>query len=158
MNKAKLPTKTLIAFLWLITIGVLLTSWHMIALILSFSYSWAYSLNAGSANESSANFVFILLIGSILYIISGIILSIRSKWAWIIAVSILSAINICSIGIYLYFLSSSIYSYYSVIPIISYIVPLILIVFDRKNYFAMVRQRELEKKELKAEKPESNPH
>jgi hypothetical protein len=146
MTKANLPTKTLIAFLWLIIIGVLLASWHTIALILSFSYSWAYSLNAGSANESSANFVFILLIGSIFYIISDIFLSRRNRRAWIVAVTALSVVSICSIGIYLYYLSSSSYSYYSAIPIISYLVPLLLIILDRKNYFEMVHRRELEKK------------
>jgi hypothetical protein len=36
------------------------------------------------------------------------------------------------------------------------LIPLILIILDRKNYFKMVRQREFEKKELKAEKPEGN--
>jgi hypothetical protein len=37
-----------------------------------------------------------------------------------------------------------------------YLTPLILIILDRKNYFEIVRQRELEKKEFKTEKPENN--
>jgi hypothetical protein len=40
--------------------------------------------------------------------------------------------------------------------IVVVLIPLIFLILDRKNYFEMVRQRELENKELKAEKPESN--
>jgi hypothetical protein len=143
MSKAKLPIKTLITVLWLIAMGVILTTWHLVALfVLSL-----YSLDAGPVNERGNNLVFILLLGSILYIISGIFLSRRSKRAWIVAVTVLSIVTICSIGIYLYYLSPSGYSYYSAIPIIAYLVPLILLILDRKNYFEMVRQRELEKKD-----------
>jgi ABC-type siderophore export system fused ATPase/permease subunit len=140
-SKTELPIRTLIAALWLVVIGVILTTWHLVALFISFSYS----LDAGTVDERGNNLVLILLLGSILYILSGFFLPIRSKWAWISAVITLAMVSICSIGIYLYYLSSSVY-YYSIIPIIVYVTPVVLILLDRKKYFEMIRQRQLNEK------------
>jgi len=152
MNKNKLTTKTKIAVWWLIVIGVVLTIWHLAASFMSL----IYSLDAGPVDEKEINLVFVLLLGSIFYILSGISLSRKSKRAWAVAVTILSIITICSMGIYLYI---SDYAYYSRIPCIKipiilllgffiYLTPLILVILDRKNYFEMVRQLELSKKEI----------
>ena len=143
---AKLPTKTLIAVLWLIVVGVALISFYFVYLLLSIGYSF------DGGDEWSIRPFFILLLGSILYIISSIFLFRISKRAWIVAVTLLSIVTICSIGTYLYaviYLGDDL-SY--MIPIalllgsLIYLTPLILVILDRKNYFEMVRQREMEKK------------
>jgi amino acid transporter len=62
---------------------------------------------------------------------------------------------ICSIGVYL-FVSIKIYDSYLITTIVLfagllvYVTPLILIIISRKNYFEMIRQRELEKKAVES--------
>jgi cation transport ATPase len=149
--KAKLPTKTKIAVWWLIVVGVAL----MIFLLILSPYSFYFSFNAGQLQQAIIIAV-ILFIGSILYFASGFFLLKRSKRVWIVVVTLLSIIALCPIGIYLYeSIDFAKYSEdatnYSEIPIILlpwaliYLTPLILTILDRKNYFKMVRQRELEK-------------
>lgn len=153
MNKAKLPTKTKIAVWWLIIIGAAL----IIFLLIWSPYSFYFSFNAGQLKQAIV-IALILFIGSIFYFASSFFLLKRSKRAWIIVVTLLSIIALCPIGIYLY--ESIDFAKYSedavnyseiLIMLISwtliYLIPLILVILDRKNYFSMLSQRELEKKE-----------
>lgn len=153
MNKAKLPTKTKIAVWWLIIIGAAL----IIFLLLWSSYSFYFAHNAGRLQQAIVIAV-VLFIGSIFYFASGFFLLMKGKRAWIVVVTLLSIIAICPIGIYLYeSIDFAKYSEdaanYSEIPILLlpwaliYLTPLIIVILDRKNYFEMVRQRELEKKD-----------
>ena len=144
MNKAKLPIKTKIATWWLIVIGVLLT-------ILGVLYMFALFLQSmWSTSGDDGRLYIVLLLGGIFTFISGIFLSKESKWAWQIAAIVLIIAMICFIAGYLCLSIDS--ANYSKLPIILpvglliYLTPLILIILDRKNYFEMVRQRELEKK------------
>ena len=146
MPKAKLPIKTKVAVWWLIVVGVAL----IIFLLIWSSYSFYFAFNAGRLQQAVI-IALVLFIGSIFYFASGFFLLIIGKRAWIVVVTLLSIIAICPIGIYLYLSIDA--ANYSEIPIILlpwaliYLTPLVLLILDRKNYFAMVHQRELEKKD-----------
>ena len=144
-NRAEvsLPTKTKIAVWWLSLMGMALIIFHFIVV----SMVWAFPLDSGPTGKP-VNPLLFLLIGSIFYFASGFLLSKRSKRFWIITVSILSLISICSIGIYIYVaIDDALHAFgMFLISAFMYLTPLILIILDRKNYFEMVHQRELEKK------------
>ena len=138
LDKTKLPTKTLIAALWLAVMGVILTSWHLVLLLMSFGYSFAI----GTADERRDYLLLVLLFGSILYTLSGFFLPIRIKWAWIVAVAILCIVLICSLGIDIYIFCKG--PFWITIGLLLgsliYLTPIILLILDRKNYFEMLRQ------------------
>jgi cation transport ATPase len=145
MNKAKLPTKTKIAVWWLIAFGGILT-------ILAILYIFELFLQTLWSSSADYGFLYIVLfLGGIFTFISGIFLLKKSKRAWIVAVTVLVIATTCSIGGYLQLAIDS--ANYSKIPIallvglLIYLTPLILVILDRKNYFEMIRQRELSKKE-----------
>jgi len=100
-----------------------------------------------------------MFLGGILTIFSGITLSENSKRAWKVATIALGIAMSFFATAYLIDLHNIQHDYpaipwadNSTIPIILlfgllfYLLPLILIVSDRKNYFEMVHQRESEKK------------
>jgi predicted anti-sigma-YlaC factor YlaD len=149
MPKAKLPTKTKIA-VWLIL------SFAMIVIITVPVLSSIY-VSFQSERWIQDNIVFalgFLGIGSLLFLL-------KHSWAWTVAVSViviamldalagLTKLLIDYIPHYTYY--SSHYSYATIMLFVFllgffiYLTSLILIILDRKNYFEMVRQRELEKK------------
>ena len=144
-TKDKLPTKTRIAFWWLIVVGVVLIAYDFIYLIASITKS----VDGGDTWDIGP--ASILLLGSIFYFISGIFISKKSKQAWIVTVTILFIVAICSLGIYIWMEIYSNYYLYgilfvSLLYVLFYLIPLILIIIDKKNYFEMLRQRESEKK------------
>jgi hypothetical protein len=157
--KAKLPTKTRIAVWWMITVGIVLTIGFSGLLLVAILYSFGEEMDGGSAVPNLVIYFFLPFCG-IFTFISGIFLF--KKRSWKVAVTILVIAIIYSLGTYLYIV---IYhcdnlSYMITIAVLIgsliYLTPLILIILDRKNYFEIVRQRELEKKEFKTEKPENN--
>jgi hypothetical protein len=154
MPKAKLPTKTKIAVWWLVVVGVLLIAYSIYCLL--FASIMSFDTPASERGELFL-IMGLCLLGSILYFLSGIFISRQSKQAWRVTVTVLSIVTICPIGFCIYSVINDLIRYgalsdYSYIPIallgsLILLTPLILIVLDRKNYFTILRQRELEKKE-----------
>jgi hypothetical protein len=158
MNKAKLPAKTKIAIWWLIVVGIVLTIGLSGLLLLAIIFS--IPIDSEPAVPNLVLYFFLPFCG-IFTLISGIFLRKESKQAWKVAAVVLFIAIIYSLGICLYIVIHHCDNLSYMIPIVLligsviYLTPLIIIIVDRKNYFAMLYQREL-KKELKAEKPESN--
>ena len=138
--KAKLPTKTKIAAWWIFASGV------AVFIVPLFSLS-SFSDQA----ERDMTFLPLLLITlciAFLYSLPGIFLMVRKSWAWNVAIAILT-IEVFSLFIYLH-VEINLDMFGGPILFIANIlllIPFILILLDRKNYFEMVRQRELEKKD-----------
>ena len=138
--KANLPTKTKIAVWWVFILGVAV---FIVPLISLSSFS--------DQSERDMTFLPLLLITlciAFLYSLSGILLIIRKKWAWNIAIAVLT-VELFSLFIYLH-VEINLDTFGGPILFIANIlllIPFILIILDGKNYFEMVRQRELEKKE-----------
>lgn len=152
LTKAKLPTKTKIAVWWLIVMGVLLTIWTFMLLSVYTLADFTERADAYTGRSYNPSWLFIPMIGSIFAIYSGIFLSKKSKNAWNVAVACPFITMICSLVGWYFFLSSlpSFDSGFYIVAIVTSvlgepIVPFILVILDRKNYFEIVRQRELEK-------------
>lgn len=147
MNKAKLPTKTKIAAWWLYAVGIVLTIWSSGLLLVALLLSFSTSPETGPVVPNLILFFF-LPPCNILIVISGISL-INEKRNWQVATRTLSVSMICLLGVSLYSLVNDVYyqiPFISLLGCLTCLMPLILILLDRKNYFEMVRQRELEKK------------
>jgi CHASE2 domain-containing sensor protein len=103
-------------------------------------------MDGGSAVPNLVLYFFLPFCG-VFTLISGILLGKESKQAWKVTAIILAITIICFLGLSLYSLINAVVY---IIPLISLLeglscfIPLILIILDRKNYFEMVRQRELE--------------
>jgi hypothetical protein len=147
MPKTKFPTKTEIAAWWIITYGIVTT----IAQISFLSISPAWS-DYAEWSQRAFIYILILLVIGLLYILPIRFLFRRERWPWTVAVVIMS-INILILivnawiisAIYLDFDHNTVLLF---IPLwILGVVPLVLVVLDRKNYFEILRQRKLEKKE-----------
>ena len=138
MTEDKLPIKTKIAMWWIFVLGV------AVFIVPLFSLS-SFSDQA----ERDMTFLPLLLITlgiAFLYSLSGIFLMIRKIWAWNVAIAVLT-IELLSLFIYTH-VQINLDTFGSPILFIANIlllIPFILIILDRKNYFEMVRQRELEK-------------
>lgn len=147
MNKAKLPIKTKIVAWWLRVIGIVLTIWSSGLLLFAIFYSLGSMMDAGPSSGYLI-FYFFLWIGSVLTFLSGNFLFKKRPWQQVAMVVLCIAI-ICFLGVSL---CSLINTTYYMIPLISFLgwisclISRIIIILDRKNYFEMVRQRELEKK------------
>jgi hypothetical protein len=132
MNKAKLPTKTKIAMWWLFVTGIIMTI-GFIASVPALT-DWSSSINPR---------IYLLAVAvGLLYISPGILLCIKRNLSWISSVVILAVEAIPFLIMTIIFVNPI-----PIAGIVVVLIPLILIILDRKNYFAMVRQRELEKKE-----------
>jgi len=158
ITKARLPIRTKVTIWWLFIMGIVVP----IAWILS------YLIGSNSLDYLSLLFLqspwgFAILLVSISCLPPAILLLRKAKSDWKEAVIILSIEIICflSIGLpylarldnYDQFVFSQHFPYIFVsIPLLllSYLIPLILLILDRKNYFEMVRQRELAKKNSEA--------
>ena len=139
VTKAKLPIKTKIAAWWLIIIGVVL----IVIYFLSFGAALINSFDSGETWDV-INPTLTLLLGSILYFISGILVLKRSKRARKVSIFILFIVAICSLGSYVYIVIhigdiSYMMPISLIVGFITYLTPLILIIVDRKNYLAMVQ-------------------
>jgi hypothetical protein len=147
-TKAKLPIKTKFAMWWLILFGIALTAFYFLF--------WGYitlldSADGNTGNNPDKGPLFILFLGSIFYFLSGIFVSRKTKLSWIVGVTFLCIVAICSLGSYIYLVVYRGYDHDAISQFILCLLPLflllpiILIILDRKNYFEMVRQRKLDK-------------
>lgn len=141
MNKTKLPTKTKIAVWWIFIVGVVFVA--LTALFLGCS-----------PEPESRNNLWIGIAVGFLYILPGILFYVKNKLAWISAIVIISVDLIFWL---IYLVLNAVDNYkaehpvfkditFLIYPILLILIPLILLILDQKNYFEMVRQRELEKK------------
>ena len=124
-SKAKLPTKTKIAVWWLVVFGII---------VLIIAVTLYFPLDMGDWHPYLLNHTHVLpmVIFGFFYMIPSLFQIIKEKWAWTVAVILLTLALIYPFG------------YYIRIPFL--LIPLVLIIVDRKNYFEMLCQRELEKK------------
>jgi hypothetical protein len=135
---AKLPIKTKVAVCWTFVLGIVV----VIVPLLSFRLFSDY----GERDMMFLPLLGITLCIAFLFSLSGIFLMIRKLWAWNTAVVVLIT-ELCLLFIYLH-VEINLDTFGGPILFIANIlllVPFILVIFDRKNYFAMVRQRELAK-------------
>jgi len=150
-SEVSLPTKSKIAAWWLKIIGVLLTILAVVSLV----SSWFSSFDSGPVGRNWFVLGLLLVLSCILLLCSGILISKISGRSWVLGSALLI------MGMILFATVFLIDIYQRQIPeggitdftlvilplgILIYLSPLILIVLDRKNYFEMLRQRELEKK------------
>ena len=147
--KAKLPTETKIAVWWLIVVGNVLTFWSLGLLFFAFCYSLGSTMDAGPEVPNLVLYFFLPFYGIFMFL-SFVFLSTKGKKAWAITVIILVITIICFLGLNLYSLANHVYYMITLISFLEWLsclFPLSLIILDRKNYFKMVHQRELEKKD-----------
>jgi hypothetical protein len=140
--KTKLPTKTKIAVWWIFILGAVVVIVPLVSLSSFSDYT-----------ERDMIFFPLLLTTlcvSFLYSLSGIFLMVRKTWAWNVALVVIT-IELLSLFIYLH-VEIDLDTFGGPILFVANIlllIPFILILLDRKNYFEMVRQRELAKKDKK---------
>ena len=139
IDKTKLPTKTKIAVWWIriFSIGIVISC--IAQVLLCFTDPTLFD---------SAIYALVFLPIWILFLLPSILLPRKRRWCWIISIIILSLEILIILAVCIFGAIHYRYSYYlELIPIvIFYLVPFILIILDRKNYFEMHRQQELEKK------------
>gem|GEM_PF-6596170 len=84
----------------------------------------------------------------VLFLLPSILLSRKRRWCWTTSIIVLCSEIVIILAVFIFGAIHYGYSYYlELIPIvIFYLVPFVLIILDRKNYFETVRQRELEKR------------
>jgi len=132
-NKASLPWKTLDAVNLIIAFGIL----GVVVMI-----GWLLSINV-DCGSPCMSWQYRGIGFCLVYIIPAILICIKNRIVWIFAVVILSGVTvfipIIAAVSHFYNIAAFIYSFVIFIT-------LILIVIDRKNYFQIIRQRELEKK------------
>ena len=131
MNKAKLPTKTNIVVWWLFVTGTIMIIGFMASV--PALTDWSSSINPR---------IYLLAVAvGLLYLIPGILLCMKRNLSWISSIIILSAEAIPFLIMTIIFMNPI-----PIAGIVVVLIPLIFLILDRKNYFEMVRQRELEKK------------
>jgi hypothetical protein len=146
MTKAKLPTKTKIAVWWIRIIAALVAIGGLIVLFVSLTTAAPVVKEEGTGTFFFVVVVIVLPIW-LLFLLPSIFLASKKPWGWTTSIIMLSLEILGSLGVCIYFATTDGLYYLQYTPaIIILLVPLILIIIDRKNYFEMVRQRELEKK------------
>lgn len=146
---AKLPTKTKIAAWWILIVGAVGTTIATLCFMI-----WCTSMPDSQFTNTCFLPGLVIVAVGILYLLPSVLLLKRKSWAWIFAISVLTL----ELLFFTVFYTSSLFPcsycrspHYEYTPIfIIYFVPLILIIIDRKNYFAMVHQHELSKKDLES--------
>lgn len=139
-TNANLPTKTKVAMWWLCTIGII---WIVMPLTLSKAFS-----DQSELDKAFQNLIVIGISIAILLVFPIILLYFRRKKTWALAIVTLSLELILLVVYLLVKLSEyKIYDYiFFSLFIACLLLPLILIILDRKNYLALVRQTKLDKK------------
>ena len=144
--KAKLPTKTKIAVWWIRIIAMLMAIGGLIVLFVSVAKA------PPMVKEEGSGILFFVVVAIILpiwllFLLPSIFLPLRKTWGWITSMTILSLEILSILGVCIYCATTDGLYYLQYTPsIILILIPLILILLDRKNYFEMVRRRELEKR------------
>ena len=138
MNKAKLPIKTKIAVWWIRILSIV--SFISCAGFIIFCFT-----NPDFFNGAFYALVFLPI--WILFLLPSVLLPRKRQWCWktsltVLCLEIIIILAVCIVG-YIHYRYSYIVQLMPIV--IFYLVPFILIILDRKNYFEMVRQRKLEK-------------
>jgi hypothetical protein len=133
MNKTKIPSKTKIAIWWLFIVGITLTVLTITAL--PWMTDWS---------PIGPTMYLIPIAMGLLAISPAILLLIKNQTAWTFAKVILSILLIL---LAIFWLCGAAITIFGNLLLLSVFIPFLLIILDRKNYFEMVRQRELEKRE-----------
>jgi hypothetical protein len=139
--KAKLPLKTKIAVF--LIYGLVVCE---IILILVAVFNW--HVGVGGSDLIGPFFAGVIIVSiisifCILYFLSGVFLQIGKGWGWWFAI-IIQLITIVAIPMY----TPSPYQLLPWLVDIGFLIPLILILLDRKNYFEFVHQRNLAKENI----------
>jgi len=142
MTKAKLPIKTKIAVWWVFVVGIIATI-VLISAVPAFT-DWSYPIDT--------LLYLIPVVTGLLFISPSILLCFKTRLVWISSIVILSVEVLLGVTATGYVtLECSTPCFDLLLPPICYLltllIPFILIILDRKNYFEMVRQRELETKD-----------
>ncbi len=146
MNKAKFPRKTEIAAWWMLIYGIVAT-----IVQLSFVISLPAWSDAAEWGPGEVILIFILLVIGIFYILPIRFLFRKERRAWSLAVLSMS-IDVLALFIMAWIISAIYldFGHNSVLLLIPLwilgVVPLILIVLDRKNYFNTLRRLESKQK------------
>jgi hypothetical protein len=123
----KLPMKTKIAVWWIVTAGVVGT-------IAGETY-----VHRGSSDSPFPEIValvsWIIFLFCFFYFISGIFLIVKMKSAWVVAIAFLSLGLIAFSIFYALVLLPEAYLFFPIFLL--YLVPLVLIISDQKNYWKM---------------------
>lgn len=134
----KLPIKTKIAVWWLY---IVLTALFISAFVVLSSVS-------NTDAQGPVGFVTVCIAFPIclLFLIPGFLLPLKKRFCWTISILMLSLEIFGTVGGCIYLAATEDWGFlYLILFDIIFLIPLILLVLDRKNYFEMVRQRELEK-------------
>jgi hypothetical protein len=147
MNKAKLPVKTKIAVWWIRIIAALVAIGGLIVIFVTLTTA------ADIVKEEEIGILFFVVVTIVLpiwllFLLPSILLVLKKPWGWTASTITLSSEIMGVLGVCIYFAITEGLYYLQYTPAtIFLLVPLILIILDRKNYFEMIRQRELEKKD-----------
>ena len=146
-TRAKLPTKTKVAVWWIRIIAALVVIGGLIFSVVSFT-------TAAPVVKEDVSGIFAFVVAAIvlpiwlLFLLPSIFLVFKKNWGWTTSIIMLSLEILGVWGVCIHFaISKGIYCLQYTPATIFLLIPLILVILDRKNYFEMVRQRELEKKE-----------
>jgi len=141
--KAKLPTKTKIAMWWL-TVWSVAALVALIIVILIDATGDCWTESCGSARAAIMITIPASLVIEILILLPVVFLGMKRTWSWPVSIGLVSVYATAAI---IYGLSDPPSPVLEILLAlgIMMLIPLILIILDRKNYFKMLRQRELEK-------------
>ena len=132
-DRGRLPIKTKMAIWWIITTGLLGTIGGIIAFT---NHDWEISGEIGDAIASYVVILVVIFLFGFFYVLAGIILAAKTKRAWKVAVAALSLEM--AIGSYISYIIIIYFNYYFIAIVFAYLAPLILVIFDKKNYWEMV--------------------
>lgn len=135
--KIKLPLKTKIAVWWLAVCGMAVVLILIIGILTAVEGSYGAAFNLALIIMIPA-----IVVMTTLIVLPIIALHMKRKWSWLVAVVLLSVYVTGDI----IWLLSDLSNADLLAPGIIMFVPLLLIILDRRSYFEMVRQRELDNK------------
>ena len=128
MDRFSLPHKTAIA-VWWIAVASLVGTVTWISLHLN-----DFELAGVHATREWSTYLLLKLVAGLLYLLPGILVELRKRWAWITAAALLI---IESLFVVAYIFGDK---YYYLTPVfLLFVIPFLLIFFDRRNYLDMLR-------------------
>lgn len=143
IDKTKLPIKTKIAMWWLTVWSVAaLVAFIIVIIIDATGDCWTDS--CFSARAAIVITIPASLVIEILILLPVVFLGMKRAWSWPVSIGLVSVYATATIIWILSDLSTALEIFLA--PGIIMLVTLILLILDRKNYFQMVRQRELKKR------------
>lgn len=147
MPEISLPLKTRIATWWIAVVTLIAVVVAIV--IVTREYQNTHHEKLGL---ELAMYIFLILGDSILYILPGILVELRKKWPWIVATTLLFVeIIVVTITLFMNF------DYLGSLLLLAYLVPFVLIFFDRRNYWKMLCYQSNAKHVLSGEEGEVMP-